>query len=595
MEQYIVSARKYRPTTFDSVVGQQALTTTLKNAISTGRLAHAYLFCGTRGVGKTSCARIFAKTINCTNRTASGDACNECDSCRMFNEGRSMNIVELDAASNNGVEAMRDLVDQVMTPPAVGKYRVFIIDEVHMLSSAAFNAFLKTLEEPPAYVVFILATTEKHKIIPTILSRCQIYDFNRISIADIVAHLQRVAADQGITADADALNVIARKADGGMRDALSIFDQIAASANGHITYAATIANLNVLDEAYYNRLLDAFVAQNIADALLIYRDIRRQGFDSQQFINGLADYLRDLAVAQDPSTLSLVEATDDVRQQLAERAQKLHPTFLYRAMDLCNSADFNFRQASNKQFLVELTLIKLCQLLSPSLADGADGGQLQSIDGSAPSTIAPQQVAPATSPSAPQRRTAVTPSVQSHSIPQPAETQNTQRRKPSPVMSNMQGLSLGGMQATVLNKAAQASVTTGTVNAAPVAATPKEKRTAEFSEADLIRAWGGVADLVRNEKALSSALGLMTPELDGNKVLLHFPGKVIYDLAQTHMPAIKQHLADSLNNDVFELVGDVNTSQLPHELWPDEQVYAEMMKEFPNLQILMEEFGMRRL
>ncbi len=595
MEQYIVSARKYRPTTFDSVVGQQALTTTLKNAISTGRLAHAYLFCGTRGVGKTSCARIFAKTINCTNRTASGDACNECDSCRMFNEGRSMNIVELDAASNNGVEAMRDLVDQVMTPPAVGKYRVFIIDEVHMLSSAAFNAFLKTLEEPPAYVVFILATTEKHKIIPTILSRCQIYDFNRISIADIVAHLQRVAADQGITADADALNVIARKADGGMRDALSIFDQIAASANGHITYAATIANLNVLDEAYYNRLLDAFVAQNIADALLIYRDIRRQGFDSQQFINGLADYLRDLAVAQDPSTLSLVEATDDVRQQLAERAQKLHPTFLYRAMDLCNSADFNFRQASNKQFLVELTLIKLCQLLSPSLADGADGGQLQSIDGSAPSTIAPQQVATAASPSAPQRRPTVTPSVQSHSIPQPAESLNTQRRKQGPMMPNMQGMSLGGMQATVNNKAAQASVTAGTVNAAPVAATPQEKRTAEFSEADVIRAWGGVADLVRNEKALSSALGLMAPELDGNKVLLHFPGKVIYDLAQTHMPAIKQHLADSLNNDVFELVGDVNTSQLPHELWPDEQVYAEMMKEFPNLQILMEEFGMRRL
>lgn len=506
-----------------------------------------------------------------------------------------MNIVELDAASNNGVEAMRDLVDQVMTPPAVGKYRVFIIDEVHMLSSAAFNAFLKTLEEPPAYVVFILATTEKHKIIPTILSRCQIYDFNRISIADIVAHLQRVAADQGINADADALNVIARKADGGMRDALSIFDQIAASANGHITYAATIANLNVLDEAYYNRLLDAFVAQNIADALLIYRDIRRQGFDSQQFINGLADYLRDLAVAQDPSTLSLVEATDDVRKQLAERAQKLHPTFLYRAMDLCNSADFNFRQASNKQFLVELTLIKLCQLLSPSLADGADGGQLQSIDGSAPSTIAPQQVASAASPSAPQSRPAVTPSVQSHSIPQPAETQITQRRKPSPVMSNMQGMSLGGMQATVLNKAAQASVTTGTVNTATDVATLQEKRTSEFSEADLIRAWGGVADLVRNEKALSSALGLMMPELDGNKVLLHFPGKVIYDLAQTHMPAIKQHLADSLNNDVFELIGDVNTSQLPHELWPDEQVYAEMMKEFPNLQILMEEFGMRRL
>ncbi|MBO7381907.1 MAG: DNA polymerase III subunit gamma/tau, partial [Muribaculaceae bacterium] len=280
-ESYLVSARKYRPSTFGSVVGQKALTATLKNSIATDRLAHAYLFCGSRGVGKTSCARIFAKTINCQHRTPDGDPCNECDSCRDFNEGRSLNIIELDAASNNGVEDIRNLVDQVQVPPTTGRYRVFIIDEVHMLSTAAFNAFLKTLEEPPSYVIFILATTEKHKIIPTILSRCQIYDFNRITIQDMIDHLQYVAGQEGITAETAALNVIARKADGAMRDALSIFDQVAASSRGTITYQSTIENLNVLDYEYYTRLVDAFLASNVQESLLIYKEIRDKGFDSQ--------------------------------------------------------------------------------------------------------------------------------------------------------------------------------------------------------------------------------------------------------------------------------------------------------------------------
>lgn len=301
-------------------------------------------------MGKTSCARIFAKTINCTQRTPSGEACNECDSCRQFNENRSLNIIELDAASHNGVDDMRDLIDQVMVPPSSGKYRVFIVDEVHMLSSAAFNAFLKTLEEPPSYVIFILATTEKHKIIPTILSRCQIYDFNRISIGDMVAHMQHVAKEEGITADPTALNIIARKADSAMRDALSIFDQVAASSQGNITYQATIDNLNVLDHSYYKRLVDAFVASDVASALLIYKEIREKGFDSQFFINGLGLYMRDLMVAANPATLSLLEATDDVRAEMAERASKLHPTFLYKAMDLCNSADFNFRRPPTNSF-----------------------------------------------------------------------------------------------------------------------------------------------------------------------------------------------------------------------------------------------------
>ncbi len=361
-----MSARKYRPSTFATVVGQKALTATLKNAIATDRLAHAYLFCGSRGVGKTSCARIFAKTINCENRSADGEACNECASCKSFNENRSLNIIELDAASHNGIDDMKALIEQVMVPPTDGRYRVFIIDEVHMLSTAAFNAFLKTLEEPPSYVIFILATTEKHKIIPTILSRCQIYDFNRITIKDMVEHLAMVAGKEGITAEPQALGVIARYADGAMRDALSIFDQVAASSRGNITYASTIENLNVLDNSYFERLTDAFKAVDIPGALNIYREVRDKGFDSLFFINGVARYIRDLMVARVPNTIGLLEATEDVRQAMAQRAAQFAPDFFYRAMSLLNDADLNYRVSSNKQFLVELTLIKLCQLLCPS-------------------------------------------------------------------------------------------------------------------------------------------------------------------------------------------------------------------------------------
>ena len=375
MSEYIVSARKYRPSTFASVVGQAALTNTLRNAVASDRLAHAYLFCGSRGVGKTSCARIFAKTINCTYRTPEGEACNECDSCRSFNEGRSMNIIELDAASHNGVEDIKNLCEQVQVPPTDGRYRVFIVDEVHMLSAAAFNAFLKTLEEPPSHAIFVLATTEKHKIIPTILSRCQIYDFNRITIADMVNHLQYVAANEGITAEPRALSVIARHADGAMRDALSIFDQVAASSRGNITYASAIANLNVLDNSYFERLCDCFAASDVPGALNIYAEVREKGFDSLFFINGVGQYVRDLMVARDPSTIKLLEASDDERQAMAARAAKLSPEFFYRAMAIVNSTDLNFRTASNKQFLVELALIRLCQLLSPSTTAMTSGGR----------------------------------------------------------------------------------------------------------------------------------------------------------------------------------------------------------------------------
>ena len=399
MENYIVSARKYRPSTFESVVGQRALTTTLKNAIATQKLAHAYLFCGPRGVGKATCARIFAKTINCMTPTADGEACNQCESCVAFNEQRSYNIHELDAASNNSVDDIRQLVEQVRIPPQIGKYKVYIIDEVHMLSASAFNAFLKTLEEPPRHAIFILATTEKHKILPTILSRCQIYDFNRISVEDTVNHLSYVASKEGISAEPEALNVIAMKADGGMRDALSIFDQVVSFTGGNITYKSVIDNLNVLDYEYYFRLTDCFLANKVSDALLLFNDVLNKGFDGSHFITGLSSHFRDLLVGKDPVTLPLLEVGASIRQRYQEQAQKCPLPFLYKAMKLCNECDLNYRISKNKRLLVELTLIQVAQLTTEG--DDVSGGRSpkQTIKPvfSQPAAAQPSQVASASS------------------------------------------------------------------------------------------------------------------------------------------------------------------------------------------------------
>ena len=399
MENYIVSARKYRPSTFESVVGQRALTTTLKNAIATQKLAHAYLFCGPRGVGKTTCARIFAKTINCMTPTADGEACNQCESCVAFNEQRSYNIHELDAASNNSVDDIRQLVEQVRIPPQIGKYKVYIIDEVHMLSASAFNAFLKTLEEPPRHAIFILATTEKHKILPTILSRCQIYDFNRISVEDTVNHLSYVASNEGISAEPEELNVIAKIADGGLRDALSIFDQVVSFTGGNITYKSVIDNLNVLDYEYYFRLTDCFLANKVSDALLLFNDVLNKGFDGSHFITGLSSHFRDLLVGKDPVTLPLLEVGASIRQRYQEQAQKCPLPFLYKAMKLCNECDLNYRISKNKRLLVELTLIQVAQLTTEG--DDVSGGRSpkQTIKPvfSQPAAAQPSQVASASS------------------------------------------------------------------------------------------------------------------------------------------------------------------------------------------------------
>lgn len=375
MEEYIVSARKYRPASFDTVVGQKALTETLKNAIKANKLAHAYLFCGPRGVGKTTCARIFAKTINCFTPTAQGEACNHCESCAAFNEQRSFNIFELDAASNNSVENIKALMEQTRIPPQVGKYKVFIIDEVHMLSTAAFNAFLKTLEEPPAHVIFILATTEKHKILPTILSRCQIYDFERMTVQDIVNHLESVAKQEGITYEPEALTIIAEKADGGMRDALSIFDQTASFAQGNITYAKVLEDLNVLDVENYFKMIDFSLENKVSELMLLLNSIVSRGFDYGNISVGLAAHIRNVLMSKDEKTISLIETSDSLRQRYKEQAAKCPTTFLYKALKLLNQCDINYKQSSNKALLVELTLIQVAQITQPEDADSDASGR----------------------------------------------------------------------------------------------------------------------------------------------------------------------------------------------------------------------------
>jgi len=591
MEQYIVSARKYRPATFDSVVGQQALVGTLKQAILGNKLAHAYLFCGSRGVGKTSCARIFAKTINCTNRSANGEACNECDSCRQFNENRSMNIIELDAASHNGVGDMKELIEQVMVPPTTGAYRVFIIDEVHMLTSAAFNAFLKTLEEPPSYVVFILATTEKHKIIPTILSRCQIYDFNRISVNDMVQHMLKVARNEGINAEPEALALIANKADGAMRDALSIFDQVAASSRGNITYQAALDNLNILDHSYYSRLVDAFVVQDIASALLVYKEVRTQGFDSQFFINGLGLYLRDLALASNPATLPLVEAGEKVRQEMAQRASTLHPTFLYRAMELCNEADFNFRQATNKQFLIELTLIRLCQLLSPSPENsGNDGGQIKPLASTAPSqpttgtasSPVPSRPAPVQTPT----KTVTAPPV-SHVSPAPAPA------RPASAAPHHATIAPGRMSLGAMMRATARQDRKEEAHEESPAYGSKHE---SFTAADVERAWGEMKAAAASDPVRRSIFALPSPvPSEGACLRLTLPSEMHAELVRKDIDNITANFRRILSNDEVSLQIDVNENELPKNLWTDDHVLAELVKEHPALEALISKYQLRRI
>ena len=485
MENYIVSARKYRPTTFESVVGQQALTQTLRNAIRTNHLAHAYLFCGPRGVGKTTCARIFAKTINCLNPTAEHDACNQCESCVAFNEQRSFNIHELDAASNNSVEDIRSLIDQVRIPPQIGKYSVYIIDEVHMLSQGAFNALLKTLEEPPSYAIFILATTEKHKVLPTILSRCQVYDFSRITVADTIHHLQYVAQQEGVTASEEALNVVAQKADGGMRDALSIFDQLVSFCGTNISYEQAIEVLNVLDTDYYFRLVNAALMGNVSEALLLLNEVLVKGFDAGHFVTGFAQHLRDVLVSKDIATVKLLETSDAIRQHYQEQAQRCAAKWLYNALDIMNTSDINYRTAKNKRLTVELALVKLCRLTEVPVQE------VQKVQSNNVQTATPA-AQPAPRPTTAPQPTAVVPPTVA-----PKSATPTAPPPPKPTLGAMPSLgNLGKLSATP-----QAT-------AQPTATVPTEqqKRNNPFTLDQLKSAWVGQIKHFENEERFKAML-----------------------------------------------------------------------------------------
>ena len=583
MDNYIVSARKYRPSTFRSVVGQKSLTTTLKNAIQSNKLAHAYLFCGPRGVGKTSCARIFAKTINCLNPTADGEACNACESCRAFNEQRSYNIHELDAASNNSVDDIRTLIDQVRIPPPIGKYKVFIIDEVHMLTTAAFNAFLKTLEEPPHHALFILATTEKHKVLPTILSRCQIYDFSRISIADMVEHLQYVSSQEGVTAEPEALNVIAQKADGGMRDALSIFDQVVSFTNGNITYQAVIDNLNVLDYEYYFRLTDAILSGNVRASLLILNEILGKGFDGQNIITGLAGHFRDLLVCRDESTLVLFEVGASIRERYKEMAKHCPDQLLFKAIELANTCDLNYRASRNKRLLLELTLIQLCQLTQLA-DDDKKKALIEPIAGTNPSSQAVNSGQPQQPPQAPSVTAAAgAPQVMSTHMPSsvPAPPPST---APNPARKTARPMGIS-MKEIGVEKPKQQTVQQATTNVKEVV-TP-------FDNDSLVREWDNYAATIDKKVYLKNTMINCKPTLQENyyfEVAVHNPGQQeeLINNAIHILPFLRQHL----NNSRIQMRVRIVEGNEKHLAYTSTEKLELLMKINPTLGRLRDEFNL---
>lgn len=588
MESYIVSARKYRPSTFKSVVGQHALVNTLKNAVKSGRLAHSYLFCGQRGVGKTTMARIFAKAINCEHLTADGEPCNECESCRAFNEQRSLNIIELDAASNNSVDDIRQLTDQVLVPPVTGRYRVFIVDEVHMLSAAAFNAFLKTLEEPPKYVIFILATTERQKILPTILSRCQKYDFQRITPSDIAEQLKYVADHEGYTTEPEALNVIAQKADGAMRDALSIFDQVAAASMGNITYRAAIDNLNVLDYDYYFRLVDAFADNNVEQSLLVYKDVRDHGFDSRVFINGVAAHLRELVVAHSPELVSLMEVTGEIAERYKQQAARCPLGKLYQAMDLCNTCDLNYINATNKRFIVELTLIKICQLFGGETAAPTAPQPLRKVAPAAPAAPAPQrQAAPAPAPqpiqAAPQPQAPVAQPVR------PVRPALAPRSQATPG-GKVAGLSSVSIKAPISGTAVPQSQQPAGSNAAE---TEKKNdirplnspRSEAYTDDAFREGWREFVRQHEKEAMLYNAMIKGFPSATGEPFHYEFvvDNPAQKDKIESFMPDILQSLRNFVSNDSVMLSVKVRERQPGEKIWNQTELMKEAAERNPKV------------
>ena len=585
--EYIVSARKYRPLTFDTVVGQAALTTTLKNAVKSGKLAHAYLFCGPRGVGKTTCARIFAKAINCQNPTADGEACNACESCQSFNEQRSLNIFELDAASNNSVEHIKTLMEQTRIPPQLGRYKVFIIDEVHMLSTAAFNAFLKTLEEPPAHVIFILATTEKHKILPTILSRCQIYDFERMTIRNTVDHLKHVAEQEGITYEEQALAVIAEKADGGMRDALSIFDQAASFCQGNITYDKVIEDLNVLDSENYFQIINLSNQNKVSDIMVLLNNVINKGFDGGLLIQGLAKHVRNVLMAKDPQTLPLLEVSDQQRQRYAEQAKTCETRFLYQALRLMNQCDINYRQSSNKRLLVELTLIEIAQITQPD--DDASAGRrpkrLKSLFKKLIRQSQPQAAAPQVAAAKPVVSTAA---IVAPEKPVPAAMPNTATATtPKP------GVKLGGIGFSWNKLRNQGKPSKINLPDSGSALNKKETETV-FKQEDLDLQWMSMCNRMPQELS-----GIATRMKNMNPTILDFPHlEVVVDnaLIKQEMEDFKGRiittLKNGLHNNAITLDIRVAEQQERAKVLTRREQFELMIKENPAIESLRQAFDL---
>lgn len=566
-QKYIVSARKYRPSTFESVVGQKALTETLRNAIRSNHLAHAYLFCGPRGVGKTTCARIFAKTINCLSPTADHDACNQCESCVAFNEQRSFNIHELDAASNNSVDDIRHIIDEVRIPPQIGKYSVFIIDEVHMLSAAAFNALLKTLEEPPAHAIFILATTEKHKVLPTILSRCQVFDFSRITIADIVGHLQYVAGQEGVTVSEEALNVVAQKADGGMRDALSIFDQLVTFCGKEITYEQTIASLNVLDTEYYFRLVDAALRADISSALLLFDEILGKGFDAGHFVSGFTTHLRNVLVSKDASTVSLLEVSESVRHHYAEQASRCPAPWLLRVLDIMGQCDINYRTARNKRLTVELALVKMGAQMMPEM------------------TASQPQAAPMPRPQA-----APAPKPQAAPAPKAAPVQNLPTQVPS--MPRPAGVPAGKPMTPSAPKTAAPAAPAG-----PAAADSQSVRqNRPFTDEQLAAAWDKLQSFsaFRSNERLLAMLSNIAPSIT------QMPEFKVFVRNSYQAQELKDHMSDilsilrkALQNDDVRCLVEIDETKVEKVAYTPKERLEQMIQKNKSMIDMVQSFDLQ--
>ena len=591
MEEYIVSARKYRPMTFDSVVGQSALTTTLKNAVKSGKLAHAYLFCGPRGVGKTTCARIFAKAINCENPREDGEACNECESCKAFNEQRSYNIFELDAASNNSVENIKLLMEQTRIPPQIGKYKVFIIDEVHMLTSQAFNAFLKTLEEPPSHVIFILATTEKHKILPTILSRCQIYDFERMTVPNTIKHLAMVAEKEGIKYEEQALAIIAEKADGGMRDALSIFDQAASFCQGDITYKKVIEDLNVLDSDNYFNFVDLALSNKVSDMMVLLNNIINKGFDGGILIQGLAQHVRNVMMAKDPQTLPLLETSEDQKAKFQAQAQKAPTPFLYKALKIMNDCDVQYRQSSNKRLLVELTLIQIGQITQPEDQDVPSAGRTpHRLKSLFQKLIAPLKPA-AQGAGAEQKDDK---KVENNAPAAPSASTPNESRKP--VSLGVKNIKLGSIGMTFKNLEKSKENSYKNLNAiSDVEETPsKEGDVQVFNDEQLYAQWLSMCmrmQAVNQFFGLSQRLKMLTPHItDYPNIEVVIDNPILLDEISKIKNRIKSTLVQGLHNSTIVINYRVAEQAEIGKILSKKEIFEEMRKKNPAIDKLMEDF-----